>query len=129
MIGYQIREGPPLFEPASRGAQEGVLRRLPADGLPAIRLVGAEHAGSAVLPVRSRRLRAQFPAVMLELYDRFKRELDTTQLVVARMMSEQGGPGAPRRLLHGRQGQMGLETRAWCGRTGRASKLTYASVG
>jgi hypothetical protein len=64
----------------------------------------------------ARSLRGEFTRAMLEICDRFKREIDYNPTRFRQMVVEHGGPEAASRLLAGAHVQLGLETLRWHGR-------------
>lgn len=63
-----------------------------------------------------RSLRGEFTRAMLDICDRFKREIDYNPTRFRQMVVEHGGPEAASRLLAGAHVQLGLETLRWHGR-------------
>ncbi len=64
----------------------------------------------------ARSLRGDFTRAMLDICDRFKREIDYNPTRFRQMVVERGGPEAASRLLAGAHVQLGLETLRWHGR-------------
>jgi hypothetical protein len=61
-------------------------------------------------------LRGEFTRAMLNICDRFKREIDYNPTRFRQMVVDRGGPEAAKRLLAGTHVQLGLETLRWHGR-------------
>jgi hypothetical protein len=68
----------------------------------------------------ARRLAGEFTREMLDICDRFKREIDYNPARFRQMVVEHGGPETARRLLAGAHAQVGLETLRWHGRLGES---------
>jgi hypothetical protein len=62
----------------------------------------------------------EFTRAMLDICDRFGREINYHPMRFKQMVMEHGGPEAARRLLAGRHVQLGLETLRWHGRLGES---------